>query len=251
MAGYAIWGQDANNNYINLFENQQFREKLLGRKSNECLKFNLKKKITGKKLILQSINATLNQNPNFYGLSGSVGIHSTPVVGRCIQADVDINFDVKIAQCDAYVAVVDHTEKGYCVGCVGELQTNARNQYPCLQCGIRFCTEICRDNRIHGYECGTAFHSIVFGTETIMKCAIQMVFKALSIFRNVQSLRQNVHDIISNPNLNGVPQSVQTDIERFACVMSLQTPEYIGFERQLFEAFSIIMQLPQIERLFR
>lgn len=255
--------QRENGNYINLFENDYFKRDLhewdhyfLRLKFKKNMAATLRDPLTGP---LQ------NAHTDFHGLSASIGIHRYERVGRgrYIRAEQHIAFGEKIAECDAYVGVADQTKFGYCVTCTGEMPNrttprprrgDCRDVFRGEKCNtcreLIFCSQQCKNNdTTHEYECETFYDSIVFGDKIIIKCSIQMVFKALSIFQSFQRLKDEVNRIITDENFNGVPTRVFSDEEKFECVLRLQATRYKGLERDCVEAFCLIMQLPRIQQL--
>lgn len=248
---------------IDLPSNAIFQKKLLEQKFAGRFKLTF---LNRKNPLAAPFFAYFNENVNYVGLCGSSEIrNSDAAIGRYVVATEDINFNTKIVQSDAYVAVIDTTSLQYCLTCLGETKTGTTIRCRSANCKVRYCSIQCKNsNTTHRYECQTAYHTLVFGNEIMMKLAIQMVFRALATFGDdIDRLRAAVEEIIgincnnnsvnnNNNNNNAMPATVtDDDRSKFNCIMSLQANEYPEFERNWFEAFSIIMQLPEIQNLFR
>lgn len=198
-----------------------------------------------------------NENELYQGLSQSVRIAEDEKNGRFLEAIEDIPMKAKVAEDRAYAFVIDQTRYKYCLTCLGEVESNGQQ---CNDCKLKlFCSPECRsENKTHKYECKTLYHSIVFGNEIVIKLAIQMVFVALAIYNdNVRELKEDVERIFpSNKNEmchnKKIPESLRkTDLkEKFRCIMHLESKPYDEQGRQWIDALNVIMQLPEIVRLF-
>lgn len=233
--------------YIDLFENVIFKRKLLTKTSpTKNFEFKFRKKADCLK------NDVLNQHDSYPEMTEAVDITMDPVYGRCLTANRDIPFETKIAETKPYVAVVDCTDEGYCRNCFRDTVPSRSKICHCKT--VKFCGRPCQDeNETHKYECGTAYHTIEFRTELHLKAAMEMVFKALAIFGgDVDELKRAVEEmrLDDNNNRRQIPRPTRTPLEKFQCVMGLEGKVYAGFERQLFETYSFIMQLPKISALF-
>lgn len=251
MAVDRIWTRTRRGLYIDLLDNVVFRDYPPIPKTLH--KFGIKK-TARKSPSAKALDSRPPQgNVNFPDLSRYIEIDNRPGYGRFVRARTDLSFEAKIADCKAFAAVIDRTEGAYCVSCLGEIPSNIRNPINCLECDrVRYCSRTCRtDNRTHMYECGTAFHSFHFGeVDLVKKLVMQMVFKALALHDgNVQELVTRVEGIVAG-GLNEMPQQLTNDLEQFQCIMCLHTIVSPGFYRQFYETYGLIMQLPQIRRIF-
>lgn len=247
MALDRIWQQDGLE-YINLAEDPVFRP-LMMEKSDELIDYG-----KGAKRILRPFTGTFRPvNVNYKGLSANVTIQNFPQTGRGIVASQAIDISEKVAISEAFVTVLNSTELEYCVACGGEVNSTANR---CRSCETTLCSK-CKhkNNTSHTYECGTTFHNLHF-VHLHMKSAIQMLFKALAIYKvktedDLHNLKTDVATILTNNNNNGIPGRVVTDKERFECIMRLHTIEDEDFGGKWFEVYSIIMQYAEIRAIFR
>lgn len=204
------WAQDNNGDYIDLEEDDIFQRDCM-EKNSEKLRFS---KLGRKPAVLRPFHVPLVGNANFDGLSASVRIvvEANNKIG--LQANGVIDVAEKLAECEAYVAVIDQTRYLYCEMCAGEIK---RVQVQCDNCDAYFCSV---NNGIQRYTCGTAFHGLNF-EPIYIKCAIVMVFKALNLYNvtdanslaNFITAVRNIHTRI---RINGrAPTEAMTDVEKF------------------------------------
>lgn len=187
-------------------------------------------------------------NENFPDISQSANIKISKKRGRYVEATADIKTGEIVCLAKPFVAVVDRTNKPYCLTClkVDEFY------FLCDKCGnVRFCSAKCKvNNRTHQYECGTSFHRIDFKKhETVLKCAMQMVFQSIAIFQN------RIDDLVkyvNNENNHKVnPEAVNDDRSRFRCILNLKSYGYPSVVKEAQTAYNYMKTYPKIASLFR
>ncbi|XP_055299053.1 SET and MYND domain-containing protein DDB_G0273589-like isoform X2 [Sitodiplosis mosellana] len=253
---------DEHDEYVDLFDSAEvFNRQLLKWTIRQAFQFKIKKN-QRRSVLGQVVSRELEPNQRFVGLAQSVSFHSSADFGRHLIANVEIPFETKVAESRAYAAVIDHTTNGYCVTCLGEIPSREESQdtgvfsQKCTACNIvKYCSDDCvRNNTTHVYECGSAYHAIIFGTEIIMKLAIQLVFKALALHAgNIRRLRNVVARILADMNNNNAVHmaTIRDEAQRFECIMRLTAKRfYPEFHRQVYETYATIMQIPSIAERF-
>lgn len=209
------------------------------------------------------------ERPEFPGISNCVTFGTNATRGRHAIASELINPCRTIAAVKSFAAVVDKTDEPYCLTC-HEIQCKL------VRCACQnafFCPlpRTCREYiNSHKYECGSQFHNIAFGTEIIVKCAIQMVFESLAIFevqhpdgRNAANNAHQLNNLIQRvTNLrrrrpNGTidfghptPTNTRNGLSRFDCIMQLSGIAD-DMERRTKQALNIIVSIDAVSRIFQ
>lgn len=139
----------------------------------------------------------------------------------------------------------------YCLTCHA---IDVPNFITCKHCEmVFFCSLNCkRANSTHKFECGTHFHEI---KQTDIKCAIQMVFEAMSIFDKFEDLCDFVYEAIENRD--GIPSGIDTRLSRFDCILKLQPREF-STDQDVNEAREIVLityehiiNIPAVKKYFK
>lgn len=196
---------------------------------------------------------TFNAHPIFKGFSNQLNITKTVKNGRCVVTTETIDFHEKVIECEAYVSVVDRTEHKYCLTC-NEVKLRTGNRWlKCDECRMTYCSEECKTkNQTHKYTCNTMYDAIEFGDKIKIKCAIEMVLKALAIYNEeLHQLQKWIYD--NQKTFNKVPvfeNNMSDDKFSFSCVMRLQADPYPTLESECIEAYWLIEQLPLVIQKF-
>lgn len=141
--------------------------------------------------------------------------------GRCIKTAKSIEAGKIVMTTAPFATAVKNRENvPYCLTC----HAIDVDFISCKNCSCKnwFCNLRCRNaNRTHQYECGTEFHEI---TDLDAKCAIQIVFEAMSTFKKSRDLRRFIEK--SFKNRDGVPTESDCKAARLDCIIKLQTGQY-------------------------
>ncbi|XP_031635010.1 SET domain-containing protein SmydA-8-like [Contarinia nasturtii] len=196
------------------------------------------------------------QNQNFPDLHYNLSITQNQTYGRFVQATGNINAGEKIGEAKAFAAVLDKTDMPYCLTCF----VTKTSKFPicCARCKAVYCSKDCAEmNKTHKYECATIIQTIKFGPNIDAKCAMQMLFKSLAIFKeNVGMMCEAVKGMLSAPHNNNnaiqttCPVQVNNGRSRFVAIMRLEGETYPGFESHLILAIHILQKCEKIVELF-
>lgn len=174
-------------------------------------------------------------------------------IGRHVVATKDIEGCIEIGEAKPFVQVVDKTDQLYCLTC---FNAERKNYDVCSDCqSVVFCSgnDCMKNNRTHVYECGSNFHNIEYGDDLYVKCAIQMVFEALVAYDdNVHTLINDVIGLFDNRNRIelSTPERITDAKSKFKAVMRLLSKSIENLELQMQKAYTIIMELRPIRRIF-
>lgn len=209
-----------------------------------------------KLMATRDVRVLNNRNRRFeYIITGhpsflrDVTIDYIPNRGRGVKAVFEIEVGELVVSAEPFAAVVEDTRDPYCLTCH---KTFVRMTI-CDACNMAFfCSRKCElGNTTHQYECGTIFHNI-FNVDA--KCAIQMVFEAMSIFETVDELREFVLTATRGQRFPADSYDQQT---RFDTILKLFTLNYhkqakmrTRDQRLVKIAFQYIREFPRVTTYF-
>lgn len=140
--------------------------------------------------------------------------------GRCIKAAQSIEVGKIVLTAAPFATAVNNRRNvPYCLTC----HAVDVDFISCKNCSVAwFCNLRCRNaNRTHQYECGTEFHKIA---NLDAKCAIQIVFEAMSAFNHFRDLSRFIKKAFENRD--GVPTASDSKASRLDCIIKLRTGQY-------------------------
>lgn len=243
-----IWKTSRRSKYQDLFRRGNHR-KSLTQKINA-----LNRKRISERRVYEIFEQRFDPNRRFPDLSSSATIERRVNFGRSIFATSNIEPSTKIGEVVPFVSVIDKTNQIYCLTCQA---INMQNFIRCEVCrDVVFCNVTCQDrNDTHVLECGTVFQYLEFGDESIdIKCAIQLVLKALIIYnRDVGSLQEAIEELLDgNYNIRQqIPSRIESIQSRFKTIMRLHTiPDHLR-EAEIEFAYNLIMSFPMVNERFQ
>lgn len=171
--------------------------------------------------------------------------------GRCIKAVQSIEVGkIAIVAAPFATAVKNTKNVPYCLTC----HAIDRNFIFCKNCSVAwFCNSRCRNaNHTHEYECGTKFHEIA---NLDAKCAIQIVFEAMTAFKHFQDLSRFVKRAFKERD--GIPTASDSKASKLDCFIKLQTGECKpnrekNEDREIaLHAYRMIATFPKVREYFQ
>lgn len=168
--------------------------------------------------------------------------------GRYIRTNQHLTSGQTILSALPFATAVEPTRIKYCYYCHRTVQLPIR----CEECKyVFYCNESCMLNKqaTHILECGSDFRQIV---DTDVKCAIQAVLEAISMFANLDQLITFVEGIIIRGNeiQNDRPAQIITKRQQLECILKL-------YRKQLTEeectnsrlAVSFLSNIPNVKAM--
>lgn len=107
-------------------------------------------------------------------------------------------------------------------------------------------------NQTHQYECGTRFHEI---TNLSGKCAIQIIFEAMTAFKNYHDLCRFIKEAFKDQR--GIPMASDSKASKLDCIIKLQSGKFRsdaqkGEDREIaMQAFRTIATFPKVREYFQ
>lgn len=195
-----------------------------------------------------------HRNAAFQDLSNSTNVARNDEFNRYIVATGEINVGEIVFIARPFASVVNRQRNPYCPTCHETDAANLREECPGNCNDVKFCDRNCREaDDTHKYVCNTNFHRRLF-PEIDVKCAIQMVLKAIAICDgNVAHLQEicrnenvgNVNNaIVNNAIVNKAIVNINDGTSKLRCILNLNVINSTN------TAYDFIMQLPKIETLF-
>lgn len=171
--------------------------------------------------------------------------------GRCIKAARSIDVGQIVMTTTPFATAVKNIKNiPYCLTC----HATDMKFISCKNCSmVWFCNLKCRNaNRTHQYECGTKFHEIA---HLDAKCAIQIVFEAMSAFNDFQDLNRFKREAFKNRD--GIPAASDSKTSRLECILKLQTGHFKSSvekneDREIaIYAFQMMKTFPKVREYFQ
>lgn len=186
-------------------------------------------------------------------LIDGIDMRKTDGIGRHLVATKNLAACMKIGEETPFAKVIDKTSYSYCLTC----NSTMRQRYDqCLVCkSVVFChAHKCRkENKTHRYECGSNFHGVEYGYDLDMKCAIQMVFETLAIYKDdVNVLMGDVNNMLNDDGKINyeIPETISDDKSRFRAIMRLQGKNEGHLDSRVEQAYATNMELSKIRDIF-
>lgn len=178
-------------------------------------------------------------------------INKSKNFGRCIKAAQSIEAGKIAIVAKPFATAVKNTSNvPYCLTC----HAIDVNFISCKKCSMAwFCHSRCRNgNLTHQYECGTLFHKI---TNLDAKCAIQIVFEAMTAFKKFQDLSRFIKKAFKDRD--GIPLASDSKASRLDCIIKLQTGQFKpnkakNEDREIvLYAYKMITTFPKVREYFQ
>lgn len=174
--------------------------------------------------------------------------------GRCIRASQSIDVGKTVMIAVPFATVVKNSKNvPYCLTC----HAVDVDLISCRNCSlVWFCNSRCQNsNATHPIECGTQFHDESFIVNIDEKCAIQIVFEAMTAFEDFKDLRNFIK--MSFKERDGIPEGSNTKASRLDAIIKLQNAQYRSDEeiqndnQTALEAYEKMCTFPRVREFFR
>lgn len=129
------------------------------------------------------------------------------------------------------------------------------NLVPCDRCSAAmFCSDECRTNELHSYECGLVYSSQDSQLNGTMMNDARGVLKAINMFSTVDELMDFVNQTIQSDSKE-LPDSLSDDKSKYRAFLKLPINEGLSLDPNqfvclIFEISKLLQKIPKIDSMF-